>query len=453
MYKILIIDDEIAICASLQFVFEDEYRVYTANSEQEALDIIIRGEIDIALLDLKLGSSDGLEVLKKIRQLDDSIVVIIMTAYGSIRSSVDAIKAGAFYYITKPIDTEELKMLISKAVEYISLKSRVKYLNAKLTEVYGVSGIISKSEAMNKVFQQIEKVKDIESNVLITGESGTGKELVAKAIHYSGQRKNEPFEVINCAAIPSELLESELFGYERGAFTGALTKKKGIFELADHGTIFLDEIGEMDIRLQSKLLRFVQERELMPIGSGSRKKVNVRIIGATNRDLHSEIAHKRFREDLFFRLNVISIQVPSLRERREDIPLLIDFFINKYCRRMGKSIRGLHPDALAALNSYDYKGNVRELENVIERAIVFAEGSQLIISDFPKEISDVKTKVVDSQGTLIPVCIGDNLKEIEQKAITETLKYLGGDKSRTAQVLKISERKLWYKLKEYEQGK
>lgn len=453
MYKILIIDDEPAICASLQFVFEDDYRVYTAYSEQEALDIIKNVEIDIAILDLKLGTSNGIEVLQQIRQFDDSIIIIIMTAYGSIRSSVDAIKAGAFYYITKPIDTEELKMLTDNAIKYMSLKSRVKYLNAKLTEVYGVSGIISKSAAMNTVFQQIEKVKDIESNVLITGESGAGKELVAKAIHFSGQRKNEPFEVINCAAIPSELLESELFGYEKGAFTGALTRKRGIFELADNGTIFLDEIGEMDIRLQSKILRFVQEKELTPIGSGIRKRVNVRIIGATNRDLKNEVANKRFREDLFFRLNVISIPVPSLRERREDIPLLIQFFIDKYNKKMGKSIQGVNQEALGALCSYEYKGNVRELENIIERAIVFAEDSQLAIEDFPKEIFNARVKVNDSRGTLIPVYLGDNIKDIEQKVITETLQYFKGDKQRTAQILKISERKLWYKLKEYDQEK
>lgn len=453
MYKLLIIDDEPAICTSLQFVFEDEYLVFTAYSEQEATEIITREEIDVALLDLKLGVSNGIEILKRLKQIDDNVIVIIMTAYGSIRSSVDAIKAGAFYYLTKPIDTEELKMLLVNVVQYIDLKSRVNYLNAKLTEVYGVSGIISNSAPMNKVFQQIDKVKDIESNVLITGESGTGKELVAKAIHYSGQRRNEPFEVINCAAIPSELLESELFGYEKGAFTGAFTRKRGIFELADNGTIFLDEIGEMDIRLQSKLLRFVQEKELTPIGSASHKKVNVRIISATNRDLKSEVDHKRFREDLFFRLNVITIRIPALGERREDIPLLIQFFIDKYNKKMGKNICGLDDEALKTLCSYDYKGNVRELENIIERGIVFAEGSKLTLDDFPGEILLAQDKPRESRGSLIPVHVGDKIKEIEQKVITETLKSFKGDKQKTAKVLGVSERKLWYKIKQYEQGK
>jgi len=451
MYKLIVIDDEPAICASLQFALEDDYEVYTAHNEADAIDIIANGEIDVVLLDLKLGSSDGVQVLHKIKQLDERIAVVIMTAYGSIQSSVDAMKAGAFYYITKPINMGELLMLLSKATEYSTLKSKVRYLNDKLTQVYEVAGIIGQSPAMRTIFQQIDKVKDIGSHVLIMGESGTGKELVAKAIHYSGKRKDEPFEVINCAAIPSDLLESELFGFEKGAFTGAVQKKKGIFEMAHKGTMFLDEIGEMDLKLQSKLLRVVQEKEITPLGSVTRRKVDVRIICATNRDLKKEVIAGRFREDLFFRLNVIAIHVPALRERKEDIPVLVQYFIDKYNNRMGKSVTGIENKAIATLCTYECRGNVRELENIIERAIVFSEGSELTVDDLPEEILHAKRDTQDGQSMLIPIYVGEDLKNIERKVIIKTLKYMKGDKSAAARILQISERKLWYKIKEYEE--
>jgi DNA-binding NtrC family response regulator len=451
MNKLIIIEDELAICTSLEFALEDDYEIYTATNEADAIDIIANGEIEVALLDLRLGTSDGIEVLKKIKQINEHIAVIIMTAYGSIQSSVDAMKAGAFYYITKPINIDELRMLLVNATEYISLKSQVHYLNEKLTQVYEIPGMIGASAPMRHVFQQIEKVKDIDATVLVTGESGTGKELVAKAIHYGSCRKNEPFEVINCAAIPDELLESELFGYEKGAFTGAVHRKKGIFELAHKGTLFLDEIGEMDLRLQSKLLRVVQEKEITPLGSEVRKKVNVRLICATNRDLRKEVAAGHFREDLFFRLNVIAIRIPALRERVDDIPLLAQYFVDKYNQKMGKNITGIAADALNCLRDYECKGNVRELENIIERAIVFAEGAQLTIADLPEEVVHARRSTRDGQGMLIPVYIGEDLKSVEKKVIIKTLKYVNDDKQEAAKVLKISERKLWYKIKEYEQ--
>ena len=454
MYKLMIVEDEPAICSSLQFALEDDYEVYTANNEADAIDIIANGEIDLVLLDLRLGDSDGIEVLKKIKQLNDRMAVIIMTAYGSIQSSVDAIKAGAFYYITKPINIDELRMLLTNAAEYLNLKTKVNYLNDKITKLYEIPGIIGVSSAMRSVFQQIDKIKNIDSTILITGESGTGKELVAKAIHYSGGRKDEPFEVINCAAIPGELLESELFGYEKGAFTGATHRKKGIFELAHKGTLFLDEIGEMDLRLQSKLLRVVQEREITPVGAGTRKKVDVRIICATNRDLRQEVASGHFREDLFFRLNVIIINMPPLRARIEDIPVLVQYFIDKYNQKMGRNITGIGTEALNYLCGYECKGNVRELENIIERAIVFAEGPQISVNDLPEEVvRSPRNTACNKKGMLIPIYIGENLKDVEKKVILKTLKYLNDDKQETAKVLKISERKLWYKIKEYEQDK
>ena len=315
MRQLLIVDDEPAICASLLFALEDEFRVFEAYTADDALDAIRQKEIEIVLLDLKLGNSDGLQVLQQIKAEKQGIVIIMMTAFGSIHSSVAAMKTGAFYYITKPIDMDELRMLLAKAVEYLSLESRVQYLNNKLTEVYEVEGIIGKSATMRQVTAQIDKLRNVDANVLITGESGTGKELVAMALHYGGNRRNEPFEVVNCAAIPLDLLESELFGHEKGAFTGATQRRKGLFELADRGTIFLDEISELDQRLQAKLLRVVQEKEIMPVGSGQRKKIDVRIICATNRDLRQLVAAGKIREDLFFRLNVVNINLPALRER------------------------------------------------------------------------------------------------------------------------------------------
>ena len=281
MRHLLIVDDEPAICASLSFALEDEFRVFEAHTAQIALAAVRQKDIDVVLLDLKLGQTDGMEVLQQMKREKPALVIIMMTAFGSIHSSVAAMKAGAFYYITKPLDMDELRMLLGKAVEYLGLESRVQYLNSKLTEAYEVDGIVGKSALMRQVLAQIEKLRQVDVSVLITGESGTGKELAAMALHYGGARRNEPFEVVNCAAIPLELLESELFGHEKGAFTGALQRRKGLFERADRGTVFLDEIGELDQRLQAKLLRVVQEKEIMPVGSGQRKKIDVRILSAT----------------------------------------------------------------------------------------------------------------------------------------------------------------------------
>ncbi|CVK20544.1 sigma-54-dependent transcriptional regulator [Sporomusa sphaeroides] len=453
MHKLLIVDDEPAICTSLYFALEDKYLVTMANSAEEALAAVAKQEFNIVLLDLKLGSADGMEVLKAIKQIDGSIIVIIMTAYGSIQSSVAAIKAGAFYYLTKPINMDELHMLLTNASEYIGMRSKVEYLNEKLTEQNEIAGMVGTSAAMRQIQHDIERVKNVDSNVLICGESGTGKELVAKALHYLSVRKKEPFEVINCAAIPAELLESELFGYEKGAFTGAVQRKKGIFELADQGTLFLDEIGEMDIKLQAKLLRVVQEKEIAPIGSCQRRKINVRIICATNRNLKQMVAEGKFREDLFFRLNVVSFQLPPLRQRREDIPLLAQYFVNKYNRKMAKQIKYIEPDFLERLTQYEFKGNVRELENIIERTMVFADDGVLRAASLPAEVQQyhILAEEKPAEGPrVIPVYVGEDLGEIERKVIIQTLQHYRGDKAKTAQTLKISERKLWYKIKEYE---
>ena len=452
MRHLLIVDDEPAICASLSFALEDEFRVFEAHTAQVALAAVRQKDIDVVLLDLKLGQTDGMEVLQQMKREKPALVIIMMTAFGSIHSSVAAMKAGAFYYITKPLDMDELRMLLDKAIEYLGLESRVQYLNSKLTEAYEVDGIVGKSALMRQVLAQIEKLRQVDVNVLITGESGTGKELAAMALHYGGVRRNEPFEVVNCAAIPLELLESELFGHEKGAFTGAVQRRKGLFERADRGTVFLDEIGELDQRLQAKLLRVVQEKEIMPVGAGQRKKIDVRILSATNRDLKQLVAAGKFREDLYFRLNVVNIHLPALRQRPEDIPPLVEAFVAKYNRKMGRSVLKIEAAAIEALIRHEYRGNVRELENIIEKALVFLSGDVLTLQDLPPEVRSPvgpALQVESCDGALISLAVGQDMATIQRQAILATLKHCGGDKQKAAELLKISERKLWYKLKEY----
>ena len=448
---VLIIDDEAAICSSLSFALEDSFQVFTANSSAEALACLAGQEIDIVLLDLFLGDEDGLSLIGQIRAVSANSTIIMMTAYGSIKTSVEAIRAGAFYYVTKPIDMIELRTVMSNALKFSEMNARVKYLKRKLIQESGLPEMVWRSEKMRQLMKDIERLGTVDSSVMIVGESGTGKELAARAIHYGSRRKDEAFEVVNCAAIPAELLESELFGHEKGAFTGAVQKKKGIFELADKGTLFLDEIGEMSIGLQAKLLRAVQEKEIMILGQEKRRKVDVRIISATNRNLKKMLEEGAFREDLYFRLNVVSLTTPPLRERQEDIPLLIEHFLKKYNWKMGRKIHSITPAALDLLMQHNFTGNIRELENIIERAIVFSDGQTLDVDSLPAELSrpHPSKPPAPTPDRSIPVFVGENLAAVEKKLILSTLEHLQGDKPAAARMLDISERKLWYKLKEY----
>jgi two-component system response regulator AtoC len=322
MEKVLIIDDDPAICSSLSFALSDSFEVLSATDPREALYYLEREDVAVTILDLRLGPVDGLQVLREIRRIDPRSVIIVLTAYGTIRSSVEAMKGGAFYYLTKPVDSKELKTLIERGVEIRNLYKQVEALSNELRKQYEVSGIVGRSKAIHRVLDMVDRVKDIESNVVVLGESGTGKELVARALHFCGYRREQPFQVVNCAAIPEALLESELFGHVKGAFTGASYSYEGKLRAADGGTVFFDEIGEMPLSLQAKVLRFLQDRTVTPIGSLSSFEVNVRVIAATNRDLERLVHEGLFREDLFYRLNVIVIEVPPLRERKEDIPIL-----------------------------------------------------------------------------------------------------------------------------------
>ncbi|MBG9564685.1 sigma-54-dependent transcriptional regulator [Brevibacillus agri] len=452
--NILIIDDERAICSSLSFALEDEYRVFTASGPEESLQVLDQEPIDGILLDLNLRGASGMELLRQIKEKKPDVVIIMMTAYGSIESSVEAMKAGAYHYLTKPLNLEEVKLLLGKALAFQQLHQQVQVLSQAVRQQETYAGIIGKSSAMQKVFQLIQKVKDINSNVLITGESGTGKELVARAIHYQGERQKGAFSVINCAAIPEPLLESELFGHEKGAFTGAYAKQQGLFERSDGGTIFLDEIGEMPLALQAKILRVIQEKVVTPIGSQQPKEVDVRIISATNRNLQEEVAKGNFREDLYYRLNVIPIHLPPLRERREDVPLLVEHFLALYSANMGVRKKTFSPDAKRMLYHYAYPGNVRELSNMLEYAVALSENEVIEPRDLPEAVRENRSggtvREAAERGLLLPE--GLTLAEAERMYILYTLEKNSGHRLNTARQLAISERGLRDKLKQYLRG-
>lgn len=448
MKSLVVIDDEITICQSLKFALEEKYQVYTFTHPMESLPIFEQVEIAIVLLDLKIGQYSGIDILQEIKRVSPHTIVIMMTAYGSIPSSVEAMRKGAFYYATKPLQIEELEILLQKAEEVYNLQSKVKWLSEELEKFTENFGLIGTSTAMKDVFALIEKVKDIDSNVMITGESGTGKEAVARAIHNQGNRRTKKFQAVNCAAIPEKLLESELFGYEKGAFTGAYDSKLGLFVSANGGTLFLDEIGEMDISLQSKILRVLQERRVKPLGSTEEKQIDVRIIVATNRDLAKEVKEKRFREDLYYRLNVIPINLSPLRERMTDIPLLVQFYFNKISERMGKPISGITEEALDSLKTYSFPGNVRELQNIIERAIALTSSSYIQKGDLPDEMQAKHAVIINHK--LIPIYIGETLEEIERKVIIHNLAECEGNRRKTAQVIGMGERTIREKLKKYQ---
>ena len=375
----------------------------------------------------------------------------MMTAFGSIRTSVDAMKNGAFTYLAKPLDLDELHVFIKQALIVRRLSDDVDFLSKELEQRFHYQEMIGKSAPMQNVYKLIDKLKDVDSNVAIVGESGTGKELAARALHFSGKRKNERFVVINCAAIPENLLEDELFGHRRGSFTGALDDKKGRFEIANRGTIFLDEIGDMPISLQSKLLRVIQQKEFNPIGSNETRKVDVRIIAATNRCLEKLVSEGKFREDLFYRLNVISIAMPALRERKEDIPMLCSHFIKEFNADQNKSVQRITQEAAELLYSYDYPGNIRQLANIIEHAMILTTTEEISVGHLPIEIyrdsikSNLDYKDIDIQDMLA----GLPMREVERMTISGTLRLNRGRRDLTAQSLGISIRSLQNKIKEY----
>jgi DNA-binding NtrC family response regulator len=455
--RVLVVDDELSLRKVLSATLQREgYEVQLASDGEEAMAALERDGADVVVTDLVMPRMDGLTLLRKVVKAHPDVPVIVVTAHGKIDSAVTAMKAGAFDFVTKPFEHADLKAIIAKAARQSDLNARNVVPDEpgrrRFTEIIG------KGQRMIELQQIIAKVADAPSTVLIQGESGTGKELVATALHEKSSRREAPFIKINCAAIPRELVEAELFGFEKGAFTGAVQSKPGRFELADGGTLFLDEIGEIPIEMQVKLLRAIQESEFERVGGVKTTRVEVRLIAATSRDLTREIAAGRFREDLYYRLNVVPLQLPPLRERRDDIPLLVEHFRQKYNARLKKNVERIEDDALLALSAYTWPGNIRELENVLERTILFAEGSVIRASDLPASLQGQATaeEGAAAAGPGLPAAPGP-LKEIvkgqvqaiERDLIVRGLEVTGGNVTRTAKLLKISRKSLQMKMKEF----
>jgi DNA-binding NtrC family response regulator len=452
MERVLIVEDKESMAQMLKETLTMEgYEVIIAEDGAEGIKTIKETKVDIVITDLKLPKKDGLEVLKESKEENPLIPVIVMTAFGSIETAVTAVKLGAYDFITKPFNTDHLLMLIKRSLENQRLITENILLKDKLAHQLGMPTIIGKSPLLLEVANNIQKVSSAKTSVLLLGESGTGKELFARAIHFLSPRKENPFIPINCAAIPRELLESELFGHEKGSFTGAGSRKLGKFELADKGTIFLDEIGEMDMSLQSKLLRTLQEGEIERVGGTKPIKVDVRIIAATNKNLEIEVANKRFREDLYYRLSVFPITVPPLRERKEDIPALVEHFISKYSAEMNTANKKIDPEALEKLKNYSWKGNVRELENVIERALILCDGDTITSEHLrlaPPTHDTATLSGIPLDGTLEDAG-GAALRIAETMRIKKALENTRGNKTKAAEQLKVSYKTLLTKIKDY----
>ena len=451
METILVVEDKESMAEMLKETLDAEgYRVISAREGTEGINHLKEGKIDLVLTDLKVPKKNGIEILKVSREENPLIPVIIMTAFGSVETAVEAMKEGAFDFITKPFDTDHLLMLIRRALETHRLLTENILLKEEFAHRFGLPQIIGKSEQILNVAQIVKKVAPAKTTVLLVGESGTGKELFARAIHNLSNRKHYPFVPINCAAIPRDLLESELFGHEKGAFTGADSKKLGKFELADKGTIFLDEIGDMDLVIQSKLLRAIEEGDIERVGAVKAINVDVRIVAASNKDLEKAVEEKNFREDLYYRLNVFPIRIPPLRERREDVPLLVEYFTKKYCREIKTPVKSISKEALDLLMSYHWKGNVRELENTIERAVILCDGDLITTEHFAlnKQSAFPFAGVRVLNGTLEAVA-KEALRAAETERIKSALKETGGNKSRAAEILQVSYKTLLTKIKEY----
>ena len=452
METILVVEDKESMAAMLKETLEAEgYKVIPARDAAKGIKYLKDGKIDLVLTDLKLPDKNGIDVLKASKEENHLTPVIVMTAFGSVEAAVAAMKEGAFDFITKPFDTDHLIILIKRALETQRLVTENILLKEEVSSRFGLPGIIGKSRNIVDVAQIVQKVAATKTTVLILGESGTGKELFARAIHNLSSRKHYPFVPINCAAIPKALLESELFGHEKGSFTGADARKMGKFELADKGTIFLDEIGDMDLSIQAKLLRAIEEGEIERVGAITFMKLDVRIVAASNKDLEKAVEEKKFREDLFYRLNVFPVRVPPLRERKEDIPLLVEYFINKYCNEMKTPVKSVSKEALDILMGYHWKGNVRELENTIERAVILCDGDVITPEHFvlSKEVvSGPVTAFSSTEGTLESVA-KEALRTAETKRISSALHETRGNKSKAAEILQVSYKTLLTKIKEY----
>lgn len=451
--KILVVDDEQSMREFLEIMLKKEdYRVSLASNGEEVLKLIEKDIFDLVLLDIRMPKMDGIAVLKKIKALSPETIVIMITAYASADTAIKAMKEGAYDYITKPFKIEEIKLIIKNALEKKNLQKENILLKQVVRDRYHFDNILGQSQKMLALYDLLEKVSPTKTNILVTGESGTGKELVAKAIHYNSPRKDRPFVTLNCGAIPESLIESELFGHMKGAFTDAIATKKGLFEVADEGTLFLDEISELPLPMQVKLLRVLQDREFKRVGGTEDIRVDVRIVAATNKDLEEAVREKRFREDLFYRLNVIQIKLPPLRERREDIPLLALHFLKKFSGELNKTISNFSAEALQLLLNYAYPGNVRELQNIIERAVALEATQQLTAQNLRSYLDDhlqVKKGTWDLDIPIEGIDLEALVAEIERTLLLKALDKTHGIKKKAADLLRINFRSMRYRLEKY----
>lgn len=446
---ILVVEDEENLRHLLTVLLKKQgYRVDSAADGMDALEKLAAGHYHFVLSDIIMAKMDGTALLREIIARKIATTVIMMSAYGSIDTALECMKQGAYDYISKPFKNDEIVLVLKKAEEREKLKEENRRLKQELGKEFSFASIISRNRGMEEIFELVRKVAAYKTTVLVSGESGTGKELIARALHYEGERKDKPFVAVNCAAIPENLLESELFGHVKGAFTDASSDKAGLFEQADGGTLFLDEIGEMPLSLQVKLLRVLQEEEIRRVGAAASQKIDVRVISATSRNLEADVAAGRFREDLYFRLNVFILNLPPLRERLDDLPLLTDHFLELFSVRFAKSVHEVSPEVMQFFNAYSWPGNVRELENLLERGVILCDGDILTAGLLPPQLSGA--------GTAPPVSLGDGTLSIKQagetmerELITRALQSTGGNRTHAAKVLEISLRSLLYKLKEY----
>lgn len=447
--KILVVDDEEIIRETLSFVLKNEgFQVVEADNGKTALEYIRKDYFDLIITDLEMPGVKGLDLLEEVKKISIQTSVIIITAYGSLETAIKALRNGASDYLLKPIEFDEITIKIKRILEYKSLLIENRLLKNEIQRTFDFENIVGKSPAIQNVYNIIQTVAETDSTVLITGKSGTGKELVARALHFKSKRKNKPFVALNCGAISENLIESELFGHKKGSFTGAVSDKEGFLKAANGGTLFLDEISEMPLQLQVKLLRVLQEKEFTPVGTTQSLPVDVRFVASTNRDLQLEITEGRFREDLFFRLNVVEIKLPSLKERVEDIPLLADHFLNKYRKELGKNVKAIDSEAMHALMNYEWRGEVRELENVIERAVIFAKSDFITLDDLPAifKLDYKPLSATDFQNA--DTSLDAVMRKYEREYILRILKNNNFDKEKTAEIINVGLSTLYRKLKE-----
>ncbi|MEE8111791.1 MAG: sigma-54 dependent transcriptional regulator [Acidobacteriota bacterium] len=446
--RILVVDDDPSLRRVLEYnLARKGFRVTSARNAAEALERFQREPFEVVITDILMPGINGIDLLNKIKAVSPEAAVIVITAHGTIQTAIEAMKLGAFDYLTKPFADEQLQMVVLRALEKRQLLTENRYLRKAIQEKYQFSRIVGSSPAMTRLFDEIAQVAGTDSSVLVSGESGTGKELVAKALHFHSSRKYKPLVVVNCSAIPEALLESELFGYTKGAFTGAVADKKGKLEAAQGGTVFLDEVGELPLALQGKLLRAVQERQVDKIGSVHPVEVDVRIISASNRDLEKMVAEKRFREDLFYRLNIVPIRVPPLRERKDDIPLLTEHFLNRFSEKMGKPEIRIEREVFAVFGAYRWPGNVRELENLVERLVVMNRKDRIGVEDLP-DLFRSGTEDLAGLEMLIPLD-GISLEDVARALIVRALRTTHGNQTGAAKFLRISRNTLLYRMGKY----